>query len=85
MVFLVDFWPIFTLSNQQKLALILKDINDQNLYAQLRASRFFAPGFHQTFRTILFSVYWLAECRMLYRWVKKQAKLSTEERIGKTG
>ena len=83
MVFLVDFWPIFTLSNQQKLALILKDINDQNLYAQLRESRFFAPGFHQTFRTILFSVYWLAECRMLYRWVKKQTNLSNEERIWK--
>ena len=31
MVFLVDFWPIFTLSNQQKLALIIQDINDQNL------------------------------------------------------
>jgi hypothetical protein len=27
----VDFWPIFTLSNQEKLALILQEINDQNL------------------------------------------------------
>jgi AraC-like DNA-binding protein len=79
----VDFWPIFTLSNQEKLVLILRDINDQNLYAQLRESRFFAPGFHQTFRTILFSVYWLVECRMLYRWVKKQTKLTTEERVWK--
>jgi AraC-like DNA-binding protein len=83
MVFLVDFWPIFTLSNQEKLALILQEINDQNMYAQLRESRFFAPGFHQTFRTILFSVYWLLQCWMLYRWVKKQTKLTTEERIWK--
>jgi AraC-like DNA-binding protein len=71
------------MSNQEKLALIVKDINDQNLYAQLRESRFFVPGFHQTFRTILFSVYWLLECRMLYRWIKKETNLSTEERIWK--
>lgn len=83
LIFLVDFWPIFTLSNQEKLALILQEINDQNKYAQLRESRFFGPGFHQTFRTILFSVYWLAQCRMLYRWVKKQTKLSYEERVWK--
>jgi AraC-like DNA-binding protein len=82
-VFLVDFWPIFTLSNQQKLALILKDINDQNLYAQLRESRFFAPGFHQTFRTILVSLYWLVQCYMLYRWVKNKSDLSYEDRVWK--
>ncbi len=83
LVFLVDFWPIFTLSNQQKLALIIKDINDQNLYAQLRESRFFLPGFHQTFRTILFSGYWVGQCWMLYRWVKKHTNLSYEDRVWK--
>jgi len=83
MVFLVDFWPIFTLSNQEKLALIVQDINDQNLYAQLRESRFFGPGFHQTFRTILFSVYWLAQCLILFRWIKRQTNLSHENRIWK--
>jgi AraC-like DNA-binding protein len=83
MVFLVDFWPIFMLSNQQKLALIIQDINDQNLYAQLRESRFFGPGFHQTFRTILFSGYWLAQCLILHRWIKKQTNLSHEERVWK--
>jgi AraC-like DNA-binding protein len=83
LVFLADFWPIFTLTNQQKLALIIKDINDQNLYAQLRESRFFPPGFHQTFRTILFSIYWLVECRMLNRWVKRQTQLSDEDRVWK--
>lgn len=83
LVFLVDFWPIFTLSNHQKLALIIRDINDQNFFAQLRESRFFAPGFHQTFRTILVNVYWLAQCFMLYRWVKKQTNLSYEDKIWK--
>ena len=83
LVFLVDFWPIFTLSNEQKLALIIQEIYDQNLFAQLRESRFFGPGFHQTFRTILFSLYWIAQCRILYLWVKKQPKLSYEERVWK--
>jgi AraC-like DNA-binding protein len=83
MVFLVDFWPIFILSSQQKLALILKDINDQNLYAELRESRFFPPGFHQTFRTILFSGYWVAQVGMVYQWVKKQVNFSYEDRVWK--
>jgi AraC-like DNA-binding protein len=83
LVFLVDFWPIFTLSNQQKLALIIKDINDQNFFAQLRESRVFPPGFHQTFRTILFSMYWLVECLVLYKWVKKQTNLSYEDKVWK--
>jgi AraC-like DNA-binding protein len=83
LIYLVDFWPIFSLSNQQKLSLILQEINDPNLYAQLRESRFFGPGFHQTFRTILFSLYWLVQCRMLYLWVKKQPKLSYKDRVWK--
>jgi AraC-like DNA-binding protein len=83
LVFLVDFWPIFTLSNQEKLALILKDINDQNLFAQLRESRFFSPGFHQMFRTVLFSLYWLAECWLVFKWTKRQTKLSYEDSVWK--
>jgi AraC-like DNA-binding protein len=83
LIYLVDLWPSFTLSNQEKLALILQEINDPNLYAQLRESRFFGPGFHQTFRTILFSGYWLAECVILYRWIKKQTNLSREDKVWK--
>jgi AraC-like DNA-binding protein len=83
LIFLVDFWPVFTLSNQQKLQLILAEINDQNRYAQLQESRFFPPGFHQTFRTILFSIYWLAQVVMVYQWVKKQVHLLYEDRVWK--
>jgi len=83
LIYLVDLWPSFTLSNQEKLALILQEINDPNLYAQLRESRFFGPGFHQTFRTILFSGYWLAQCWILHQWIKKQTNLSREDKVWK--
>jgi AraC-like DNA-binding protein len=83
LVYLVDFWPIFTLSNQQKVALILRDINDQNQFALLRESRFFPPGFHQTFRVLMVNVYWLVQCRILYRWIKKETNLNNEEKIWK--
>lgn len=83
LVFLVDFWPIFILSNQEKLALIQKDLNVPNQYALLRESRFFPPGFHQTFRTILVSLYWLAQCLIFYKWIKRQSKMSYEDRIWK--
>jgi len=83
LVFLIDFWPIYILSNQEKLDLILKDINNQNLFAQLRQSRFFPPGFHQTFRTILVSLYWLAQCIILGRWIKGQTNMAYEDRVWK--
>jgi AraC-like DNA-binding protein len=83
MVFLVDFWPIYILSNQEKLALILRDLNDQNKFALLRESRFFPPGFHQAFRVIVISLYWLVQCLMLHGWIKKQAQMSYEDRIWK--
>ncbi len=83
LIYLVDFWPIFMLTNQQKLALIMQEINDQNLLSLLRDSRFFGPGFHQPFRVILFSGYWLAQCFILHRWLKKQTSLSYAERVWK--
>ncbi len=83
LIYLVDFWPIFMLTNQQKLAFILQEINDLNLFVQLRNSRFFGPGFHQTFRVILLSGYWLAQCFMLHRWLKKKTTLSNAERVWK--
>jgi AraC-like DNA-binding protein len=83
LIYLVDFWPIFTLSNQQKLALILKEIDDMNRLVLLRDSQFFGPGFHLTFRTILVSCYWLAQCFILHRWLKKQTTLSYTERVWK--
>jgi AraC-like DNA-binding protein len=83
LIYLIDFWPIFILTNEQKLALILQEINDLNLFVQLRETRFFSPGFHQTFRTILFSGYWLAQCFILHRWLKKQTTLSNADRVWK--
>lgn len=82
-VFVLDFWPIYMLSNQEKLALILKDINNQDQYALLRESQFFPPGFHQMFRTILVSLYWLAECLMFRKWIKGQSNITYENRIWK--
>lgn len=83
LVYLVDFWPVFMLSDQGKLALIQKDIDDPNKFALLRESRFFLPGFHQAFRTILVSLYWLAQCMILRRWLKGQTNLTYEDRIWK--
>ena len=83
MVFLIDFWPTYILSNQEKLVLILSEINDLDLFSKLRESRFFPPGFHQTFRTILVSLYWLAQCLILSRWMKRQTNMAHEDRVWK--
>jgi hypothetical protein len=54
----VDYWDTLSLSSAQKTALILQEINDLDLLGKFSQGRFIGPGFHQEFRTVLFSLYW---------------------------
>jgi len=83
LIYVIDLWPIFTLSLDQKTALILQDIHDPNLYALVKESRFFGPGFYQPFRTILFSIYWVIELLIVVRWIRSKLEMSYEERVWK--
>jgi AraC-like DNA-binding protein len=83
LIYLIDFWPIFMLSNEQKLLLVQQDIDNLNRYALLQESRFFPPGFHQAFRTVLFSFYWMLQCGLMHFWIKSQPQLPPEKRIWK--
>ena len=70
LIYLIDFFPIFLLSTEEKLALIQLEINDINSFTQYKQSWIFPDGFHQTFRTILISIYWMMQGLILIQWKK---------------
>jgi AraC-like DNA-binding protein len=75
LIYIIDFFPIFLLSSEEKLALIQLEISDINTFTQYRQSWIFPDGFHQTFRTILISLYWLMQSRLLFQWKKKKKNI----------
>lgn len=68
LIYIFDFFPVFLLSSEEKLALIQLEINDINSFTEFKQSWIFPDGFHQTFRTILISIYWLLQVGVLIRW-----------------
>jgi len=83
LIYLVDYWDTLSLSSAQKTALILQEINDLDLLGKFSQGKFIGPGFHQEFRTVLFSGYWVAQVIVLVRWVKSQTSLTPENRVWK--
>lgn len=82
-IYIVDFWDVLSMSNAEKLVLLKKDLADLNVLSQFSQSKFFGPGFHSQFRTILFSGYWIAQVLMLMQWLKPKTTMSRQSRIWK--
>jgi AraC-like DNA-binding protein len=81
LIYLVDYWDVLSLSSAEKTRLILQDINNLDLVGQFRESKYFGPGFHQKFRTVLFSVYWVAQAVILSRWVRSHTTLTPQNKV----
>ena len=81
LIFLVDYWDVFWMSSAQKTELILKEINDLDLWGKFSQGKFIGPGFHQEFRTVLFSVYWVAEVVVFVKWIRSQPFLTHENKV----
>ena len=81
LIYLVDYWDVFSLSYAEKTRLILQDINDLDNIGQFRQSKYFGPGFHQKFRMVLFSVYWVAQAVILLRWVRSLPSLTPQNKV----
>ena len=82
-LYLVDLWDALSLSIAEKTRLILLEINDLDQYGQFNQSKYFGPGFHEEFRTVLFSVYWAVQVFVLFKWLKSHPSLSPQNRIWK--
>jgi AraC-like DNA-binding protein len=83
LIYLVDYWDVFWMSSAQKTEIILQEINDLDLLGKFTQGRFIDPGFHQEFRTVVFSLYWVAQIVILVRWVRGQSFLTYENKVWK--
>lgn len=83
LIFLIDYWDVLSLSSAEKLLLIQQEINDLDTWGEFRQGKFIGPGFHQEFRTVLFSVYWVAQVVVLVRWIRSQSTLTTQSKVWK--
>jgi AraC-like DNA-binding protein len=72
---------VLSMSSAQKLILIQQEINDLDVLGKFRQSKFIGPGFHQGFRTVLFSVYWVAQVVILVKWVRSQPSLTPQSKV----
>jgi AraC-like DNA-binding protein len=81
LIYLVDYWDVISLSSAEKTRLILQEINDLDLLVEFRQSKYFGPGFHQEFRTVLLSLYWVAQAQILFRWVRSHPTLTPGNKV----
>jgi AraC-like DNA-binding protein len=80
-MYLVDYWDVLVLPTADKLVLIQQGVKDLDLLGQFRESKFFGARFHQEFRTLLFSLYWVSQIVILIRWLRSQTSLTKEIKI----
>lgn len=83
LIYLVDYWDVLSMSSAQKLILIQSEINDLNVMGNFNQSKFFGPGFHQEFRSVLLSLYWVAQVVVFTKWQKSQQVLTYENKVWK--
>lgn len=77
-VYVVDYAPVLFLPEEEKLKLILAEINNPNRFTEFNQSRFFSTGFHLNFRTLLINFYWVLQIISLNKWQKSLNREQTK-------
>ncbi|MCH6201822.1 AraC family transcriptional regulator [Aquiflexum sp. LQ15W] len=72
MVFIIDFWPVYMLGNDEKFLLIQSEISNPVLFTSFSQSRFFSFDFYTPFRSVLLSFYWMFSVILIWTHGKKQ-------------
>jgi AraC-like DNA-binding protein len=68
-VFLVDYGHVYLLSNAEKMTILQEEIYNLPLLGEFRQSKYIGPGFHEDFRSYLFSFYWVVQFFIFMEWV----------------
>lgn len=82
-IYLVDYGHVLLLPNAEKLVLIQQEIIDLDLMGHFKQSKYFGPRFHQEARTVIFSLYWVAELVVYVKWLRNNPSLTPENKIWK--
>lgn len=80
LVFLVDYGHVLMMSNAEKILILHQEVNDLNTLGQFAQSRFIGPGFHEKFRSILFSIYWIGQVVLFKKWLKSTYDFNPQTR-----
>jgi AraC-like DNA-binding protein len=80
LIYLIDFYPIYFLSNTDKLALILSEIDNPAEFTYYNQSRFFPSNFHGIFRTVLIGIYWSFSTSIIFK--NRKLFLNTKNSFG---
>jgi AraC-like DNA-binding protein len=83
LIFLLDYGHVLLMTNEQKVAILREEVNNLNLLGQFRQSKYIGPGFHEKFRSVLFSFYWVGQVVLFTKWSRSQKVLTPQDRIWK--
>jgi AraC-like DNA-binding protein len=72
LLFLVDFWPVYMLDNNEKSLLIQSEISNPTLFTSFNQSRFFPSDFYVPFRSVVLALYWVLSAIVVWTNAKKQ-------------
>jgi AraC-like DNA-binding protein len=83
LIYLADYGHVLLMSNAAKVEILKEELNNLNLLGQFRQSRYFGSGFHENFRAVVFSMYWIGQVIFLVKWAKGKNTLSAQEKVWK--
>jgi AraC-like DNA-binding protein len=80
-VFLVDYGHVYLLSNAEKITILQEEIYNLPLLGEFRQSKYIGPGFHEDFRSYLFSFYWVVQLFIFMEWILRNKNPDPSARL----
>jgi AraC-like DNA-binding protein len=72
-IFVVDYRDIFLMPTADKVAGIRQVLDNMDLLTRFKESeKYFGPGFHWEFQTVMFGLYWIAMVVIFVRWLRSR-------------
>lgn len=82
-VFFIDYGHVLLMSNAEKILILQEEVKNLDLLGQFRHSKYIGAGFHEKFRSFLFSFYWVIQVILFNNWIKSQNFLSHQNKVWK--
>lgn len=81
LIFFADFLPIYLLDSEEKLALILAEIKDPNLFVEYNQSRFFPSNFYTGFRSVFSTILWSMSVYLVLRFKRNSSLVDSQSQM----
>ncbi|MBX2962623.1 MAG: helix-turn-helix transcriptional regulator [Cyclobacteriaceae bacterium] len=82
LIYVADYWNLFLMPTAEKVEMIRQILDNQVLSMDFKESqKYFGPGFHWQFQTIMFSLYWVVMVVVFVRWLRSQPSLTPQNKV----